>query len=75
MPVPWEALIPFGIGCLNVSSNHQFLTVFLILILGLLTVMFGAAGTLVKTSKQAQNLGKVRCGIYILANGVTKDFV
>jgi len=36
MPVPWEALIPFG----------------------LLTVMFGAAGTLVNISTRAQNLGK-----------------
>ncbi|KIM35161.1 hypothetical protein M413DRAFT_449868 [Hebeloma cylindrosporum] len=36
MPVPWEALIPFG----------------------LLTAMFGAAGTLVNLSQRAQNLGK-----------------
>ncbi|TFK55417.1 small secreted protein [Heliocybe sulcata] len=36
MPVPWEALIPFG----------------------LLTVMFGAAGTLLNASQRAQNLGK-----------------
>ncbi|KAF8806132.1 small secreted protein [Phlegmacium glaucopus] len=36
MPVPWEALIPFG----------------------LLTVMFGAAGTLVNITTRAQNLGK-----------------
>ncbi|KII94604.1 hypothetical protein PLICRDRAFT_169343 [Plicaturopsis crispa FD-325 SS-3] len=36
MPVPWEALIPFG----------------------LLTVMFGAAGTLLGASKRAQNQGK-----------------
>jgi len=36
MPVPWEALIPFG----------------------LVTVMFAAAGTLVKTSQFAQNQGK-----------------
>ncbi|ETW84166.1 hypothetical protein HETIRDRAFT_102780 [Heterobasidion irregulare TC 32-1] len=36
MPVPWEALIPFG----------------------LLTTMFGAAGTLLNVSKRAQNLGK-----------------
>ncbi|KAF8874355.1 small secreted protein [Infundibulicybe gibba] len=36
MPVPWEALIPFG----------------------LLTAMFGAAGTLLNTSKTAQNQGK-----------------
>ncbi|THH14513.1 hypothetical protein EW146_g5827 [Bondarzewia mesenterica] len=36
MPVPWEALIPFG----------------------LLTAMFGAAGTLLNVSKHAQNLGK-----------------
>ncbi|TBU33027.1 small secreted protein [Dichomitus squalens] len=36
MPVPWEALIPFG----------------------LLTVMFGAAGTLLNTSKRLQNQGK-----------------
>ncbi|KAJ3508132.1 hypothetical protein NLJ89_g5920 [Agrocybe chaxingu] len=36
MPVPWEALIPFG----------------------LLTAMFGAAGTLFAASSRAQNLGK-----------------
>ncbi|KAF8632305.1 hypothetical protein AX15_001930 [Amanita polypyramis BW_CC] len=36
MPVPWEALIPFG----------------------LLTVMFGGAGTLLNTSYRAQNQGK-----------------
>ncbi|TDL29897.1 small secreted protein [Rickenella mellea] len=36
MPVPWEALIPFG----------------------LLTTMFAAAGTLLNTSKMAQNQGK-----------------
>ncbi|TFK43906.1 small secreted protein [Crucibulum laeve] len=36
MPVPWEALIPFG----------------------LLTVMFGAAGTLLNASTKGQNQGK-----------------
>ncbi|KXN89512.1 hypothetical protein AN958_05674 [Leucoagaricus sp. SymC.cos] len=36
MPVPWEALIPFG----------------------LLTAMFGAAGTLLNTSTRFQNQGK-----------------
>ncbi|KAF8180171.1 hypothetical protein BJ912DRAFT_1062525 [Pholiota molesta] len=36
MPVPWEALIPFG----------------------LLTAMFGAAGTLANVSMRAQNQGK-----------------
>ncbi|KAF9000195.1 small secreted protein [Cyathus striatus] len=36
MPVPWEALIPFG----------------------LLTTMFGAAGTLMNVSARAQNQGK-----------------
>ncbi|KAF9782226.1 small secreted protein [Thelephora terrestris] len=36
MPVPWEALIPFG----------------------LLTAMFGTAGTLMNVSKRGQNLGK-----------------
>ncbi|KAF8076801.1 small secreted protein [Lyophyllum atratum] len=36
MPIPFEALIPFG----------------------LLTVMFGAAGTLLNVSQRAQNLGK-----------------
>ncbi|KAF8740136.1 hypothetical protein AX14_008552 [Amanita brunnescens Koide BX004] len=36
MPVPWEALIPFG----------------------LVTAMFGAAGTLLNTSYRAQNQGK-----------------
>jgi len=42
MPVPWEALIPFG----------------------LLTAMFGAAGTLLNVSTRAQNQGKpARYGI------------
>jgi len=36
MPVPWEALIPFG----------------------LVTALFGAAGTLFNISKRAQNQGK-----------------
>ncbi|KAI0732867.1 small secreted protein [Fomitopsis betulina] len=36
MPVPWEALLPFG----------------------LLTVMFGAAGSLLNISMKAQNQGK-----------------
>ncbi|EKM79995.1 NdufA1, NADH dehydrogenase 1 alpha subcomplex, 1, 7.5kDa [Agaricus bisporus var. burnettii JB137-S8] len=36
MPVPWEALIPFG----------------------LLTVMFGAAGTFIKSSRKFQDQGK-----------------
>ncbi|KAF5321632.1 hypothetical protein D9619_000243 [Psilocybe cf. subviscida] len=36
MPVPWEALIPFG----------------------LLTAMFGTAGTLLGGIQRAQNLGK-----------------
>ncbi|KAF5329041.1 hypothetical protein D9611_013888 [Ephemerocybe angulata] len=36
MPVPWEALIPFG----------------------LLTAMFGTAGTLLNASQRFQNLGK-----------------
>ncbi|KAJ3549028.1 hypothetical protein NMY22_g1027 [Coprinellus aureogranulatus] len=36
MPVPWEALIPFG----------------------LLTAMFGTAGTLLNISSRAQNQGK-----------------
>ncbi|PFH50144.1 hypothetical protein AMATHDRAFT_193680 [Amanita thiersii Skay4041] len=36
MPVPWEALIPFG----------------------LLTAMFGTAGTLLNASYKGQNLGK-----------------
>ncbi|TFY54335.1 hypothetical protein EVG20_g9744 [Dentipellis fragilis] len=36
MPVPWEALIPFG----------------------LVTAMFGAAGTLLNFSKREQNYGK-----------------
>ncbi|KAF9462003.1 small secreted protein [Collybia nuda] len=36
MPVPWEALLPFG----------------------LVTVMFGAAGTLLNASTRGQNQGK-----------------
>ena len=64
MPVPWEALIPFGARYIIplarrqetrrlTSASHFFL-------LGLLTSMFAAAGTLLNTSKMAQNQGKVR---------------
>lgn len=52
MPVPWEALIPFG----QPVSSHVLLT--LLTSLGLVTAMFGAAGTLLNISKRAQNQGK-----------------
>ncbi|KAH9077016.1 hypothetical protein EDB83DRAFT_2178444, partial [Lactarius deliciosus] len=45
MPVPWEALIPFG----------------------LVTAMFGAAGTLLNVSKRAQNQGKASRTFYTYA--------
>lgn len=56
MPVPWEALLPFG-ACLS-EVHHIQLTQSTV---GLVTVMFGAAGTLFNVSTRAQNLGKVRC--------------
>lgn len=54
MPVPWEALIPFGES--NYPQFHHTIPDFL----GLLTAMFGAAGTLLNVSYRAQNQGKVR---------------
>jgi hypothetical protein len=52
MPVPWEALIPFG----QPVSLHALSS--LLTSLGLVTAMFGAAGTLLNVSKRAQNQGK-----------------
>ena len=53
MPVPWEALIPFGqLLSLPVLSGP------LLTSLGLVTALFGAAGTLLNVSKRAQNQGK-----------------
>jgi hypothetical protein len=56
MPVPWEALIPFGearfcpvLSSILLRNDDQ---------LGLVTALFGAAGTLLNVSKRAQNQGK-----------------
>jgi len=52
MPVPFEALIPFGeLMCTSycVKADQK----------GLLTVMFGATGTLFSVVKRAQNDWKV----------------
>ncbi|KAF8827263.1 hypothetical protein HHX47_DHR5000945 [Lentinula edodes] len=46
MPVPWEALIPFG-NTIEAFCNSS-----------LVTVMFGVSGTLLNVSTRAQNLGK-----------------
>ena len=62
MPVPWEALIPFGmfkvfhwtIGGITYVTDEP----------GLLTAMFGTAGTLFNVSTRAQNQGKV-CSSYL----------
>lgn len=53
MPVPWEALIPFGL------LDYLILLYYLKHSQGLLTTMFGAAGTLMNVAKRAQNDGKV----------------
>jgi hypothetical protein len=54
MPVPWEALIPFGKpASLSILSSAEFT------LPGLVTALFGAAGTLLNVSKRAQNQGKV----------------
>ena len=52
MPVPWEALIPFG-------KPAPMSLCPLLSLLGLVTALFGAAGTLLNVSKRAQNQGKV----------------
>ena len=55
MPVPWEALIPFGkLASLSLLSSADLLSS-----LGLVTALFGAAGTLLNVSKRTQNQGKV----------------
>jgi len=55
MPVPWEALIPFGKPVpMSFLSSDELLSS-----LGLVTALFGAAGTLLNVSKRAQNQGKV----------------
>ena len=58
MPVPWEALIPFGVFPCAHCALLRALSAFTFI--GLVTVMFGATGTLLKTSKTLQNQGKVR---------------
>lgn len=57
MPVPWEALIPFGMSCFTASYVLECTTK---TVAGLLTAMFGVAGTLANVSMRAQNQGKVR---------------
>jgi hypothetical protein len=56
MPVPWEALIPFG----ELRQTYYFSSPTHIDSTGLLTAMFGAAGTLLNASVRSQNQGKVR---------------
>jgi hypothetical protein len=55
MPVPFEALIPFGKLLGNTEEIQADLK-------GLLTVMFGATGTLFSIVKRAQNDWKVSLG-------------
>ena len=62
MPVPWEALIPFG-----QAVSMSALSGLLLTSLGLVTAMFGAAGTLLNVSKRAQNQGKVRQANLVIA--------
>ena len=57
MPVPWEALIPFG-----EAPYFPMLSIILLrneVYPGLVTALFGAAGTMLNVSKRAQNQGKV----------------
>ena len=55
MPVPWEALVPFG------RQYFSYVKVWIadVSCPGLLTTMFAAAGTLLNVSQRAQNQGKV----------------
>ncbi|KAH8828691.1 hypothetical protein DL96DRAFT_1014213 [Flagelloscypha sp. PMI_526] len=53
MPVPWEALIPFGAS--RFAVFHAFHSEHL---LGLLTVMFTAGGSLHRLTSGLQNEGK-----------------
>jgi hypothetical protein len=64
MPVPWEALIPLGIYLwlvVSYSSNEALQTS------GLLTAMFGTAGTLFNITTKAQNQGKVGSLLFLNA--------
>lgn len=64
MPVPWEALIPFGeLASLPVLSSLLMRSVGLP---GLVTALFGAAGTLLNVSKRAQNQGKASQNYFVL---------
>jgi len=59
MPVPWEAFIPFGkTGCGRARNCFSEP-----LIVGLLTGMYAATGTLFSVVKRGENDGKVciRC--------------
>lgn len=60
MPVPWEALIPFGADHYLSQSFVRASAHNLWFFLGLMTAMFGTAGTLMNVSKRGQNLGKAR---------------
>lgn len=61
MPVPWEALIPFG------NEFDERLKPLLTICPALVTAMFGTAGTLLNVSQRAQNQGKV-CIFALLPN-------
>lgn len=67
MPVPWEALIPFG-ECRSRRSRRSKLTdPHFALCAGLLTACFGATGTLFNIAKRTTNDGKVGIGAPFLA--------
>jgi hypothetical protein len=61
MPVPWEALIPFGAASCVLARRGGACSP---TTSALVTTMFGAAGTLLGASKRAQNQGKVRVGYW-----------
>ena len=70
MPVPWEALIPFGkTYCARNCFSEP-------LVVGLLTGMYAAAGTLFSAVKRGENDGKVciRCfGARMLFNQLCRS--
>jgi hypothetical protein len=61
---------------LNTIQKSVFPDHCTVVISGLLTAMFGTAGTLIKASKQAQNQGKVRREIHAAnKQNITEDIV
>jgi len=60
MPVPWEALISFGMRLFMKYPSVCVSDGILQPTPGLVTVMFGAVGTLLNVSTRAQNQGKAR---------------